>query len=264
MAIEEVYLYPEDYDLELAAKNIHDIPFWQALLRREQPRRVLEVGSGTARITLPLARQGAHEGFQVTGLEAEGPMLARAEERRAAEPADVRRAMQLVRGDLRTMDLGTCFDVILLPYGIAHHLTCLDDQIAAWHNLRRHLRTGGLLVVDVGAPGMRALAEAHAGTERHVDLEATGEDGRHLRRTVASRYDPASQLATHAYIYDARHPDGSRHRYHSNFAMHIFYPREMELLCRLAGFTVERVLGSYRGEPFDGKSELMITLARAS
>lgn len=264
MAIEAVYSYPDDYDLELSARAVDDIPFWQNILACEKPRTVLEVGCGTGRITLPLARQGARQGFQVTGLEAEGPMLDRAAERRAAEPPDVQRALRLVRGDLRSMDLQGRFDAIVLPYGIAHHLVGLDDQIAAWDALRRHLCDGGLLAVDVGAPEMQTLARERAGTERHVDLEVAGEDGRRLRRTVASRYDPAEQLTTHAYVYDVRHPDGSRHRYRSDFAMHVFYPREMKLLCRLADFTIERVYGSYHGEPFDDGSELMITLARAN
>jgi SAM-dependent methyltransferase len=263
MAIEEIYRYPDDYDLELAAREVDDIPFWQGLLRRETPHTVLEVGCGTGRITLPLARQGARQGFQVIGLEAEQPMLDRASQRCAAEPAEVQRALQLVHGDLRTIDLRTRFEAILLPYGIAHHLICLDDQIAAWRNARRHLHPGGLLAVDVGAAEVQVLAEEYEGTERHVDLEAQGDDGRHLRRTVASRYAPAEQLATHAYVYDAENADGSHHRYRSDFKMHVYYPREMELLCRLTGFEVERLIGSYRGEPFDDRSALMIALARA-
>ena len=32
MAIEAVYEHPEDYDLELASRDVHDAPFWRELL----------------------------------------------------------------------------------------------------------------------------------------------------------------------------------------------------------------------------------------
>jgi hypothetical protein len=84
-----------------------------------------------------------------------------------------------------------------------------------------------------------------------------------MLRTVASRYAPATQVITHAYEYQVTDRDGGRRCYPSAFAMHVYFPHQMELLCRYTGFTVEAMLGSYAGEPFGDHSELMITLARA-
>ena len=116
--------------------------------------------------------------------------------------------------------------------------------------MRRHLNTGGLLCIDVCAPDMRALAEALDGTQRHIDFEARDAHGHSLQRTVAGRYAPASQLATHAYVYDSTKADGSRCRYPSEFEIRNIFPREMQILCKLTGFTVERMVGSYEGEDF--------------
>jgi hypothetical protein len=46
--------------------------------------------------------------------------------------------------------------------------------------------------------------------------------------------------------------------------MHVFFPREIELLCRLAGYKVEELIGSYTGEPFGDDSPQLIALARAA
>lgn len=259
MAIEAIYEHPEDYDLEVAARGVQDLPFWHDLLLREQPARVLEIGSGTGRLTIPLARLGQAHGYSLTGLEPEPAMLAYAQARSREEGVDLR----FIGGDIRSLDLPDRYDMILLPYGAAHHLLSLDDQLAAWGNVRRHLTPRGLFCIDLVAPDFRFLSRTLTGLPPRRDLDAQGSDGRVLRRTVASHYDRADQLATHAYRYQVREPGGSSRRYRSTFAMHVYFPREVVLLCRCTGFQVERMLGSYAGEPFAAHSELLITLARA-
>lgn len=263
MAIEEVYLHPEDYDLELASRQVDDLAFWLELLRRERPVQVLEIGCGTGRLTIPLAREGARRNFAVTGLEPEAPMLQRARIRRQQEPLAVRAALRLVPGDIRRMGLPAHYDVALMPYGAAHHLLELDEQIAAWQNVRRHLTPGGLFCIDVDAPKLPALARAQHGTPRSQDIDTAGPDGRRLRRSVATRYNPAEQRAVHDFEYEATEPNGARRCYQSPFEMHVYYPRELELLCRMTGFRLERMVGSYDGAPFDERARLMIALARA-
>ena len=262
MAIEEIYRHPEDYDLELAARDVDDEPFWLDLLRRERPAQVLEVGCGTGRLTLPLAREGALHGWRVVGLDPEPAMLARAEQRLRAESAAIQQTVRFVWGDARTLDLCERFDVVLLPFGVAHHLTSLDDQIAAWRAVRRHLMPRGLFAVDVVAPDLPQLAAAIDGGPRAVDMEVTAADGRRLRRSDAFSYSPAAQRATHAYEYEVEAAGVFQRAYRSEFAMHVYYPRELELLFRLTGFRLEQLLGSYQGEPFDDAARLMIALGR--
>jgi len=273
MAVEEVYLRPEDYELETLGRDIGDLPFWTRLLQRERPAHVLEIGAGCGRLTLPLARLGATHGFTITGLEMEPTMLQRAEEHARAESPETRRALRLTRGDARDLDAtlralvdpAAChaFDAILMPFGVAHHLTTPDDQLRVWRGARRWLRAGGLLAVDVAAPDLARLrAGLDAPTPRRQDLEVS-RDGRTLRRTVATRYHAATQDEALTYEYHITDPDGARRDYRSTFTAHVYFPRELELLFRATGFTVERVVGSYHGEPYTGGSSLLLTLGRA-
>ncbi|MDB5057320.1 MAG: putative methyltransferase [Chloroflexi bacterium] len=263
MTTEEVYLHPEDYDLELADRDVHDLPFWISVMHAEKPRSVLEVGCGTGRLTVPLARDGANQRYLVSGIDPEQPMLERAMSRRSRLPADVRGALSLFQGDIRTVRLQTTFDVVLMPYGAAHHLLTLDDQLTAWRNARRHLREGGLFALDVDAPNMDVLHRLMKGTPRHRDLDAVNPSGRKLQRTVASRYSPSTQRAVHDYRYHATDPDGTQRCYTSTFEMHVYFPRELELLCLATGLRCERLLGSYEGAAFDDRSAQMILMARA-
>jgi ubiquinone/menaquinone biosynthesis C-methylase UbiE len=265
MAVEEIYLYPEDYDLEVESRGTNDIPFWIHLLQGEQPvpARILEIGCGTGRLTIPLAREGAVRGFTIVGLDIEPAMLSRAQERMSHEPEYIRNAVQLVLGDVRSLDMGECFDVILMPYGIAHHLISLNDQLASLRNVSKHLKAGGLLAIDIQAPDVTFLARALAGLPGTIDLDIHKENGHHLCRSQLTQYAQSTQLAVHDYSYDVTDAKGMHRHYQSPFAMHVYYPREMELLLRLTGFRLERFIGSYTNEPFTDSSSLMITLARS-
>jgi ubiquinone/menaquinone biosynthesis C-methylase UbiE len=64
----ELYKHPEEYDLEHLGDS-DDIDFYVSLARKLKPRRILELGCGTGRITLPLAEEGARLGFEVVGLD---------------------------------------------------------------------------------------------------------------------------------------------------------------------------------------------------
>jgi SAM-dependent methyltransferase len=270
VAIEEIYRRPEDYELELLAREVGDLPFWQETLRRERPARALEIGCGCGRLALPLARQGSRQGYTITGLEMEPAMLRRAQEHARSEAAATRLALRLALGDARDLDGalgaaddGRLFDVILMPYGVAHHLTKLDDQLSVWRGARRWLRAGGLLAVDVTAPDLpRMAAGLEAATPRRLDLEAR-HAGRWLRRTVATRYHPATQMETLAFEYHIRAADGSTRHYRSDFDMRVYFPGELELLFRATGFALERLLGSYDGEPYGPSSPLLLCLGRA-
>ncbi|HTK08742.1 MAG TPA: class I SAM-dependent methyltransferase [Ktedonobacteraceae bacterium] len=263
MAVEEIYRYPADYDLEVASRAVNDIPFWLDLLRREHPAHVLEIGSGTGRLTVPLAREGVASNFLVTGLDVESAMLARAQERLSIEPADVRDTVRLIQADICSFTCKERFDVILMPYGVAHHLTDLAAQIAAWENVHTHLVRGGLFVVDLVAPDFQLLAQALHGVPRATDLDVRANDGRHLQRSAAVSYASACQTVTYDYLYDVVDADGTRRHYQSPFTMHVYYPHELELLFRLTGFRYEPFIGSYTGKPFTNASHLMIALARS-
>jgi SAM-dependent methyltransferase len=80
---ERIYRLPDDYDLEHAQRQ-PDIDFYIALARRWRPKRILELGCGTGRVTLPLAEAavefceinrgvGPHTGHALSRGEKSGP-----------------------------------------------------------------------------------------------------------------------------------------------------------------------------------------------
>jgi SAM-dependent methyltransferase len=266
MAVEAIYQHPKDYELEVASQHLRDAEFWSNLVWRERPERVLEIGCGTGRLTIPLAREGVCSGFTVTGLDTEAAMLDRAREHLRDEPEEVQRAVRFVLGDAR--DLSSAgpsaerFDVILAPYGVAHHFLTYEDQLAAWRAARDSLSPDGLFVVDLAMPDLASLAESQESSSRALDLDACGADGRHLRRTVAQHYEATTQRLMLEFHYEVTEPDGCWYAYPSTFVMYVYYAQELTRLFQSTDFTLERLVGSYAGEPYDSDAHQLIALAR--
>jgi S-adenosylmethionine-dependent methyltransferase len=148
----------------------------QQLLRHlpPAPATVLDVGGGAAHQSLPLARLG----YEVTVLDPSPAMLAKAEARVHAEPAEVRRRVRLVEASgeqAEAATAGTLFDVVLC-HGV---LMYVDDPAPLVGALCRRLQPGG--VVSVMALNAKTLAIRPALDGRWADalaaFDAEGEVG---------------------------------------------------------------------------------------
>lgn len=111
------------------------------------PAAVLDVGGGAGHQSLPLARLGYH----VTLLDPSPAMLARASERLAGEPEQVRARVTLLEGsgeDAVELTGGQRFDAVLC-LGV---LLYLDDPQPLVHALCGVVRPGGVVSIMTLAP----------------------------------------------------------------------------------------------------------------
>ena len=211
---------------------------------------VLEVGCGTGRILLPIARAGA----AITGIDASKHMLERCRAKLAAEPAAVRARVRLAQHDMRDFELAEKFGLIIAPFRVVQHLTTVDDQLRFLETVARHLAPGGRLVFDVFNPRFDILVAAN-GVE-HEDTPAQRlPDGRTLRRTyriVRVRWiDQVSEAELVYYV------DGTR--YVQAFEMRWYLAAELRNLLARAGFRVREFYGDFaRGPLVDGCPEFVV------
>lgn len=218
---------------------------------------VLELGCGTGRVLLPVARRGK----QITGVDNSVRMLARCRERVASESADVRSRVDLVQADMRTLDLEKRFSIVLIPFRPLQHLIAVSDQIATLQAIHRHLEPGGRLVFDVFNPNMRYMVE-----DRTAEAQDTPEvqlpDRRTFRRTgrVAAVHI-VEQYSEIELIYYVRGVDGSEQRLVHGFLMRWFWRHELEHLLARCGFRVKAVFGDYNRSPLTDQSPEMIFIA---
>lgn len=116
---------------------------------------VLEMGCGTGRVLLPLARAG----ISVHGMDSSAAMLEQLR-RLDAEPAEVRERVRVTHGDIRRTDAGRRFPLAIAPGNVLHSFLERCDQRAWLWNAHRHLASGGSLCFDVFQPDYHRITAA--------------------------------------------------------------------------------------------------------
>ena len=216
---------------------------------------VLDLGCGTGRVLIRLAQAG----FQVTGLDISGAMLEIAHRKVAVQGLEAR--VRLVQADMRDFALDQQFHMALCAINSFMHLETQSDQLAALRCWRRHLRPGGLLILDLFPPNPEFLTneEGHLIVQRTWTEPDTG-------ITVIKQYtrhiDLAKQTIHVQFIFDELMPDGTLRRMVVPFTMRYLGRFEAELLLEKAGYVVEAIYGSWELDPFESNSDRMIFVAR--
>jgi SAM-dependent methyltransferase len=247
---------PELYELENADDPHFDLPFWTRLLERREARRVLELASGTGRLTFPLAAAGRErdDDFEIVGLERSRPMLAYARAALARQPAPVRSAVRMEEGDMRSFALPQRFDLVIVPFNSLAYIHTREDQLACLRAARAHLAPGGAFAFDLLAPRLEYLAEAlHPFPPMRVDADisapAPGID--RFTRSCVDRYDPSTQTLTSTLYYDVHRRGGAAERHVRDLDWHMYFPAELEGLLAVAGLEPLERRGGWDGEPLD-------------
>jgi SAM-dependent methyltransferase len=237
----------------------HDLPYWESLIAEYRPRRVLDLGCGTGRITLPLvaAAVAVREDAEVVGLDGSRSFLCRATEKLAATPHAHR--VSLVDGDMRDFDLGDPFDLIICGFNNLAYIHGIDDHLACFASVRRNLAPGGRFAIDIQTPYLSLLAEARTAlfppVRRELDWHHPAPGiSRFSSFYVTSRYDAATQTEYTTHYWEIYHEDGSRESRVTDLTWHHFYPRELLLLLRQAGLEPIAQYGNYDRSPFDETS----------
>ena len=241
--------YAPFYDWENARTVARrDVVFWQRLAAA-QDGPILELGCGTGRITIPVARTGA----RIVGLDRSAPMLARARQRLQR----ARVSASLVRGDIRHLPFRRRikFDLVMAPYGILQSLTRERDLRATLDAAAGVLRRGGLFVIDL-VPDLPRWSEY----DRRVSL--AGRRGRaHLTLTESVRQDRRRKLTIFDQEYEERRGSARTVRRFSLTFRTISVP-QMRRRLEAAGFGIDAVLGDYEGGPWDSRADVWVVLAR--
>lgn len=240
--------YAPFYDWENARTlGRRDVPFWRRVAAGANGT-VLELGCGTGRISLPLARAGV----SLVGVDRSEPMLARA----AARASRIARAVPFVRADIRSLPFKRGrFAMVLAPYGVLQSLIRDRDLRATLESVARVLRRGGTFGIDLvpDVPNWREY-------EGRVQLVGRTRGGGRLTLVESVRQDPAHRLTTFDQRYvERRGGRTTEHAFELTFRT-LSIPQMRRRLER-AGFRVKTVLGDYRGQPWDARADVWILLA---
>ena len=195
----------------------------------------LELGIGTGRIALPLARRG----IRVHGIDLSEAMVSRLRVKPGAEQIGV------TIGDFATTTVEGRFSVAYLVFNTIMNLTSQGEQVACFQNVAAHLTPGGCFVIEVAVPDLQRLPPGE--TVRAFTVTDT--------RLGFDEYDIASQgLISHHYWDVDGKLDGT------SLPFRYVWPAELDLMARLAGMSLRERWSDWKREPFSSDSRTHVSV----
>jgi len=244
--------YAPYYDWENAQTvGRRDIAFWQRMASAVDGP-VLELGCGTGRVALPVARQGV----TVVGIDRSAPMLDRARTR--VKRARLQSRVQLVRADIRQLPFpDRSFPLVMAPYGILQSLLVERD-------LTRTLAAVTRVLTRKGTFGLELVADLPAWDEysRRVSMRGKlGPSGKPVTLFESVTQDRRRHITRFEQEFvEGRGQDAVRRRF--SLAFRTLTVPQMVRRLETAGLEVSALLGDYQGGPWDLRAEVWIILAR--
>ena len=191
--------------------------------------RALELGIGTGRIALPLARRGV----EVHGIDLSRAMVARLRAKPGGQDIPV------AIGDFATTTMDGTFSLSYLVFNTIMNLTSQDAQVACFGNAAAHLEPGGCFVIECRVPELRRLPPGQDVLAWHLSPE----------RWVSYSYDTATQ-AMHGHYVEFTGGCGE----YTTMPFRYAWPAELDLMAQLAGMRLRDRWEGWTRQPFTSQS----------
>jgi SAM-dependent methyltransferase len=247
------------YDDAYAVKpDLVDLPFYVDLAK-QIGGPILEMGCGTGRVLLPIARMG----IEIHGLDNAPTMLGILRERIQNEPEQVRSQIALHQGDMRQFRGQKKYALVTIPFRPMQHMYTLEDQVAALKTGAFHLDDDGILALDVFFPKFQ-LMDVGIGEEMlELEWPARSHPGRIVRRYFKKdAVDKIHQVFSATFIFRTYHNETLVSEETERIKLSYYAYPQLKALFRLAGLEAVEEYGSFSKTPLDNTAKEMIFLLR--
>jgi SAM-dependent methyltransferase len=202
------------------------------LARLAGPGPALELGIGTGRIALPLARRGV----KIHGIDASEAMVAKLRAKRGG------RDIPVTVGDFAAVDVAGRYALVFVVFNTLFALLTQEDQVRCFTNVARRLKPKGAFVVQAFVPDLSRFDRGQRTETFDVTTGAV--------RLDVSTHEQAEQRVTSQHVFISEkgielYPVQLRYA----------WPSEMDLMANLARMRLRHRFGGWRGEPFTGESD---------
>lgn len=223
---------------------LSDLQFYKKWLPKNKDAKILELCCGTGRLTIPIAK----EGYNICGVDYTSSMLEQAK----AKANQVGVGIDFIEADIRALDLQEQFDLIFIPFNSIHHLYGNEDLFKALECVKKHLKDGGLFLLDCFNPNIQYIVENEK--EQAIIAEYTTDDGRNVLIKQTMHYESATQINRIEWHYFING------KFHStqNLDMRLFFPQELDSYLKQTGFNIIHKYGGFEGEMFSDETEKQI------
>lgn len=232
--------------------HTEDLAFWLELAA-QHPGRILELGCGTGRVTIPLLQHG----FDVAGLDNDPAMLAQLHSGLTASGISPAQG-QFVQADMAAFSLDGPFSLILLPCNTFSTLQSPVRQ-KTLERVFAHLKPGGFFAVSQPNPAMfYDLPKRSA--EQFEEAFFHPLTGNPVQVLSSWRRTNTQFIVT--WRYDHLLPDGKVERFSAEVRHELdsaeIYVREIAA----AGLEIQAIYGDFEQHPYEPEADEMIIVAQ--
>ncbi|MCP4985622.1 MAG: class I SAM-dependent methyltransferase [Colwellia sp.] len=131
------------YDL-FSAENVGDVALYAQALKQKSSN-ILDLGCGSGRIGIPLARLG----HNIEGLDLSSDMIKLAEKIKKNEPDEIKSQLNFSTGDMTHFEFNKKFDFILLGCTSISLLLKKEQRLSLFKCIKKHLKNSGTFMFDI-------------------------------------------------------------------------------------------------------------------
>ena len=198
---------------------------------------VLELGIGTGRLALPLAKSG----IEVHGIDSSAAMVSKL---RAKPGGD---SIHVTMGDFADVDADGEFSLVFVVFNTFFLLLSQKEQTRCFGNVAKRLSKDGVFLMEAFVPDMTRF-------DRGQNVSATDVTREYVRLDV-SEHEPIEQRVNSHHLFITG--EGVK-----LYPVQIRYawPSELDLMAELAGLRLRWRWGGWRRESFTGRCDKHISV----
>ena len=209
---------------------------------------VLEIGSGTGRLAIPLLR----ENIDYHGLDLSKELCAFSDTKISNYDSKKR----IFHEDMRSFDLDMKFDCIFIAFNTFLHILTDGDAINTFKCIKNHLNDKGIFILDILVPNPDFLYREGVDRELPVMDFKDSKTGELVEIFERCAYDADTEVCNldWEYRYKGKPKDSKVFSYQ----MRMYYPDTINRLLIDAGFQINERFGDYECGRFNELSSLQI------
>jgi ubiquinone/menaquinone biosynthesis C-methylase UbiE len=236
---------------DLFASN-DDVDFYRELAVK-QGRKALELGVGTGRVAIELAKADV----TVWGIDNSNYMLNVARQKLKMSSASIRQRVRLKLGDIRNFKLKEKFPFVYIPSATFEHCITQEDQNRCLMNVYNALERKGVLAFDVSQLSSKKRESSWWIDRREFSSEEE------VVRAIFSRRNLQTNIVSVNLFFEVYQEGKLKERYYEYGEARIFSKGEIEKTLKNIGFRVDKVYGNFDRSPHSPESQKLIFVASA-
>lgn len=218
--------YGKYYDLFYKDKDYRsESDYVDGLIKRynKDSRTILDLGSGTGQHCMFFSGKG----YDVTGVEISETMVERAKEN--ILNSDPSMKVKFMKGDIRDIDIGGKFDVIVSLFHVMSYQTLNDDFLQTLKTVRDHLKDDGKFIFDFwyGPAVLKARPESRVRKLSNDEIE--------VARYAEPFHRSDENVVDVNYRVIVKDRSGKEHEIREKHSMRYFFLPEIKLFLEFSG-----------------------------